>query len=135
MNSPMVVTSGDTRDIQRFATKYANGKANSSTITKRFENKYATGTVNISPGSVSVTSIAKSRQDPEFDTYRPMSLVAFKPIIPNLFIHRPFPMLEPKYYYPWFPNNVFKNTAPSNADAMTPPWFQPQLYPFLHHWP
>ncbi|KAG6464748.1 hypothetical protein O3G_MSEX014709 [Manduca sexta] len=119
-------------------TKSSDGKAASMTITKEIDDKYSKGTIKISPGSVSVTSVAKSGAGAApgagaFKYQQPTPFIPFRPFIQDPFFFPPIQMPQPRYD-PWFPSDKFKNTAQSRTSNVRPSWYYPAFNPYFNYW-
>ncbi|XP_028166945.1 uncharacterized protein LOC114357511 [Ostrinia furnacalis] len=103
------------------------------TVTKEGDGKYASGSIQLYPGSVVVSSTARSGYPSDIKALplsinRPFKEFLFQPV-PDFFEkQRNIDPIEP-----WFLKNMFP-FSPPRPDVAENPWLYPTFNPFLNFW-
>ncbi|XP_028031469.1 uncharacterized protein LOC114243993 [Bombyx mandarina] len=128
LDTPAVIARADTRDL---SSKTSDGKP--LYITKEIDNEFTKGTVKISPGSVSVTSISKSRSAPGSESWRNTLLIPMMPIISNPFLRSSISTYDPRFN-PWFPQELYGSSTQKTDNRFRSNPFYPNFYTFYNNW-
>lgn len=106
---------------------------------KEEDGRFTAGQIKYGPGSVSVTSIARSVDSNKAKSVKAMSTVQnmfmpsqFKPRDMNY--QDPFSTFNTRSPDPWFPNTFMYRQPFQSFNSMKPRWAYSNINPFLNYW-
>lgn len=99
------------------------------TVTKEGDGKFASGSIQFFPGSVMVSSSAKSGYGPELKSWPKMDM----PIATDVFLPPLDLFSSPRNLDPWFPKDIFKPIPPPQMPGLDT-WLYPRFNPFVNLW-